>query len=79
MVVPPGFEPETFLRTVVKYKLTKLNLAPPLVTFLAKHPIVDKYDLSHVAHVGSEGAPLDKEVEYAVLQRLGSECCKATG
>ncbi|KAG6613348.1 putative AMP-binding enzyme [Phytophthora cinnamomi] len=47
MVVLPGFDPETFLSTVVKYKMTKLNLAPPLVTFLAKHPIVDKYDLSH--------------------------------
>ncbi|GMG17598.1 unnamed protein product [Phytophthora fragariaefolia] len=79
MVVLPGFDPETFLKTVVKYKMTKLNLAPPLVTFLAKHPIVDKYDLSHVTHVGSGGAPLGKEVEHAVLQRLGIQVLQGYG
>ncbi|KAE9063840.1 hypothetical protein PF010_g28837 [Phytophthora fragariae] len=79
MVVLPGFDPETFLNTVVKYKMTKLNLAPPLVTFLAKHPIVDQFDLSHVTHVGSGGAPLGKEVEHAVLQRLGIQVLQGYG
>ncbi|KAH7484692.1 4-coumarate-CoA ligase 1 [Phytophthora ramorum] len=79
MVVLPGFDPEVFLQTVVKYKMSKLNLAPPLVTFLAKHPIVDKYDLSHVKHVGSGGAPLGKEVEHAVLDRLGVQVLQGYG
>ncbi|RLN91005.1 hypothetical protein BBJ28_00009772 [Nothophytophthora sp. Chile5] len=79
MVVLPGFDPETFLRTVEKYKMTKLNLAPPLVTFLAKHPIVAKYDLSLVTHVGSGGAPLGKEVEHAVMNRLGIQVLQGYG
>ncbi|RLN79823.1 hypothetical protein BBJ28_00013960 [Nothophytophthora sp. Chile5] len=79
MVVLPGFDPETFLRTVEKYKMTKLNLAPPLVTFLAKHPIVAKYDLSRVTHVGSGGAPLGKEVEHAVMNRLGIQVLQGYG
>ncbi|KAG7401339.1 hypothetical protein PHYBOEH_001755 [Phytophthora boehmeriae] len=78
-VILPGFDPETFLSTVVKYKMTKLNLAPPLVTFLAKHPVVDKYDISHVTHVGSGGAPLGKEVEHAVMNRLGIQVLQGYG
>ncbi|KAE9317366.1 hypothetical protein PR003_g18490 [Phytophthora rubi] len=79
MIVLPGFTPETFLRTVVKYRLDMINLAPPLVTFLAKHPIVDKFDLSHVKHVKSGGAPLGKEVERAVRQRLGIQVLQGYG
>ncbi|KAE8878664.1 hypothetical protein PF003_g37202 [Phytophthora fragariae] len=79
MIVLPGFTPETFLRTVVKYRLDMINLAPPLVTFLAKYPIVDKFDLSHVKHVKSGGAPLGKEVERAVRQRLGIQVLQGYG
>jgi 4-coumarate--CoA ligase len=79
MIVLPGFTPETFLRTVEKYKLDMINLAPPLVTFLAKDPIVDRYDLSHVKHVKSGGAPLGKEVERAVMQRLGIRVLQGYG
>ncbi|GMG17594.1 unnamed protein product [Phytophthora fragariaefolia] len=79
MIVLPGFTPETFLRTVEKHKLDMINLAPPLVTFLAKHPIVDEYNLSHVKHVKSGGAPLGKEVERAVMQRLGIRVLQGYG
>lgn len=79
MVVLPGFIPDTFLRTVEKYKLDMLGLAPPLVTFLAKSPIVDKYDLSHVKYVKSGGAPLGKQIERAVMQRLGIQVLQGYG
>ncbi|KAF1776779.1 Leucine-rich repeat domain, L domain-like [Phytophthora cactorum] len=79
MIVLPGFTPDTFLRTVEKYKLDMVNLAPPLVTFLAKSPIVAMYDLSHVKHVKSGGAPLGKEVERAVMQRLGIQVLQGYG
>ncbi|GMF37435.1 unnamed protein product [Phytophthora lilii] len=79
MIVLPGFTPDTFLSTVQKYKLDMINLAPPLVTFLAKHPIVDKYDISHAKFVKSGGAPLGKEVERAVMQRLGIQVLQGYG
>ncbi|KAG7401341.1 hypothetical protein PHYBOEH_001757 [Phytophthora boehmeriae] len=79
MIVLPGFKPDSFLRTVEKYKLNTINLAPPLITFLAKHPIVDNYDLSHVTHVRSGGAPLGKEVEHAVMKRLGIQVLQGYG
>ena len=35
------FDLEQFLELVQKYKITSLNLVPPLVLALAKHPVVD--------------------------------------
>ena len=33
---------------------------PTLLDFLARHPLVDKYDLSSLAFIFSGAAPLDK-------------------
>lgn len=79
LVVLPRFEPETFLRAVEKYRLEKLTLAPLLVHFLAKHPIVDRFDLSSVKVVGCGGAPLGKEVERAVEKRIGARVLQGYG
>ncbi|GMF39905.1 unnamed protein product [Phytophthora lilii] len=79
LVVLPRFEPETFLGVVQKYRLEKLTLAPPLVLFLAKHPIVDKYDLSSVKIVSCGGAPMGKELERAVEKRIGARVLQAYG
>ncbi|KAG6609138.1 AMP-binding enzyme [Phytophthora cinnamomi] len=68
----PSFDLETFLGVVEKYRLEKLTLAPPLVLFLAKHPIVDKFDLSSVKVLASGGAPMGNEVEHAEEKRIGA-------
>jgi len=44
---------------------------PPIVVALAKHPAVDRYDLSKLTTIGSGAAPLGKEVEEACLARIG--------
>lgn len=46
------------------------SVAPPLMVFLAKSPIVDEFDLSSLAVLISGAAPLTKEVEEAVFRRL---------
>uniref|UniRef100_K3WMF5 AMP-dependent synthetase/ligase domain-containing protein n=1 Tax=Globisporangium ultimum (strain ATCC 200006 / CBS 805.95 / DAOM BR144) TaxID=431595 RepID=K3WMF5_GLOUD len=79
VVVLPKFEPEDFLRVVQDYKITKLALAPPLLLFLAKHPIVDKYDLSHVEALSSGGAPLGVELERLVSKRLNTKVYQGYG
>ncbi|XP_049532220.1 uncharacterized protein LOC125949315 [Anopheles darlingi] len=68
----PKFEPTLFLSTIQKYRVTSASLAPPLMVFLAKHPLVDQYDLSSLLLLGCGAAPLSKEVELAVLKRLPS-------
>uniref|UniRef100_A0A182WW21 Luciferin 4-monooxygenase n=1 Tax=Anopheles quadriannulatus TaxID=34691 RepID=A0A182WW21_ANOQN len=66
----PRFEPTLFLSTIQKYRVTIASLAPPLMVFLAKHPLVDKYDLSSLVFIGCGAAPLSKELELAVMKRL---------
>ncbi|KAL4095220.1 hypothetical protein PRIC1_008597 [Phytophthora ramorum] len=79
MVVLPGFRPATLLQTAEKYKIRRLHLAPPLIKFLARHPLVDKYDLSSTTQASSGGAPLGKELEQAVLKRLGVQVLQSYG
>jgi len=45
-IVFSHFEEELFLKYVEKYKIQYLPVVPSVVAFLAKHPLVDKYDLS---------------------------------
>ena len=51
-------------------------LVPPLMLFLAKHPLVDKYDLSSVREVISGGATLGNELAEAVMERLSIKCIR---
>jgi acyl-CoA synthetase (AMP-forming)/AMP-acid ligase II/enoyl-CoA hydratase/carnithine racemase len=69
-VTLPHFEIETFLRTLQDYKVTQTYVAPPLVLLMAKHPLIDKYDLSHLKMVFSGAAPLDADLSNACAKRL---------
>lgn len=42
----PKFENETFLRCIQDYKVSTISVVPPIMVFLAKSPLFDKYDLS---------------------------------
>jgi acyl-CoA synthetase (AMP-forming)/AMP-acid ligase II len=46
------------------------HLVPPIVLFLAKHPMVDEYDLSQLEEIFSGAAPLGKDLSELVKQRL---------
>ncbi|OQR86510.1 4-coumarate-CoA ligase [Thraustotheca clavata] len=70
-VVLPKFDPENFLHVLERYKIHKAHLVPPLITFLAKHPLVDKYDLSATKHIISGAAPMGEELEQQIERRLG--------
>ena len=66
----PMFEPELFLNAISKYKTDIVNIVPPLILFLAKHPMVDNYDLSCIRQITSGGAPLSNELVEAARDRL---------
>ena len=46
IVTLPKFEPELFLKTMAERQVTLGFLVPPIVLFLAKHPLVRHFDLS---------------------------------
>ena len=67
----PNFESELFLSTIEKYKINCLHLVPPLVLFLAKHPSVDKYDISCIDSIMSGAAPLGGDTVKSAHERVG--------
>eukprot|EP00058_Branchiostoma_floridae_P024675 XP_002610165.1 hypothetical protein BRAFLDRAFT_279625 [Branchiostoma floridae] len=70
VVVLPKFDQELFLKCIQDYKVTHVHLVPPIALFLAKHPMVDKYDFSHVQELFCGAAPMGKELSDAVRNRL---------
>ncbi|MFN3164453.1 MAG: AMP-binding protein [Pseudohongiellaceae bacterium] len=75
----PRFELEQFLQIVQDYKVTSLNLVPPLILALAKHPLVDNYDLSSVRIIGSGAAPLGSDLEKSCGERLSCDIYQGYG
>ena len=54
-------------------------IAPPVAVALAKHPLVDAYDLSSLRSIMSGAAPLDEELGNAVAARLGCQVVQGYG
>lgn len=70
LVVMPKFDIETFCATIEREKITFTYLVPPVLLLIAKHPCVDKYDLSSLRMCNSGAAPLTKELVEQVNKRM---------
>jgi acyl-CoA synthetase (AMP-forming)/AMP-acid ligase II len=70
VVTMPKFELDEFLRLMQDHRVTYGCLVPPIVLALAKHPVVDKYDLSALEFIISGAAPLDASVGQMAATRL---------
>src|SRR3712207_9383853 len=70
VVTLPRFDLEDFLRTLQDQRITRAFVAPPIVLALAKHPLVDSFDLSSLRTITSGAAPLDEDLALACAQRL---------
>jgi acyl-CoA synthetase (AMP-forming)/AMP-acid ligase II len=71
LVVMPKFEPVPFLDVVKNQKITKAFVAPPIVAFLAKHPVVDKYlPFPALQDLFCAAAPLGQELAVQAVDRL---------
>ncbi|RMH02474.1 MAG: 4-coumarate--CoA ligase family protein [Chloroflexi bacterium] len=79
VVTMPRFDLEMFLELIQKYHVTRVNLVPPILLALAKHPLVDKYDLSSLKELTSGAAPLGEDLAEAVVQRLGCNVIQGYG
>jgi acyl-CoA synthetase (AMP-forming)/AMP-acid ligase II len=79
IVTMPRFDLEQFLSYHQEHKLTRAFVAPPMVVALAKHPLVDKYDLSSLKFVLSGAAPLSAELALEAGARIGCEVVQGYG
>ncbi|KRC61252.1 AMP-dependent synthetase [Agromyces sp. Root81] len=77
LVTMPKFDLVEFLRIISEHKATWVFIAPPIAVALAKHPLVDQYDISSVRVVFSGAAPLDGALAELVAARIG--CTVAQG
>jgi len=71
LVTLPRFDLAQYLGVIQEHRATFLFVAPPIALALAKHPLVDSYDVSAVRAVLSGAAPLDEKLAQAVRERLG--------
>lgn len=79
VVTVPRFELETCLQIIERHRATILPAVPPMVLGLARHPAVDRYDLSSLEFVICGSAPLPAELETACAARLGRPVLQVYG
>ncbi|KPQ17153.1 MAG: Acyl-CoA synthetases (AMP-forming)/AMP-acid ligases II [Rhodobacteraceae bacterium HLUCCO18] len=79
LVTMPRFDLELFLRLIEDHRATRLYIVPPVALALAKHPMVEQFDMSSVVEVFSGAAPLGPETEIAVGERLGAMSVQGYG
>ena len=79
IVTMPRFDFEQFLQLHQEHSLTRAFVAPPMVVALAKHPLVDKYDLSALRLIFSGAAPLSADLAIECGRRLGCEVVQGYG
>jgi acyl-CoA synthetase (AMP-forming)/AMP-acid ligase II len=78
-ITMPRFEMEAFLEMIQKHRVTCAHLVPPIILGLAKHPAVDRYDLSSLKQIVSGAAPLGGNVAQACAARLGCSVLQGYG
>jgi acyl-CoA synthetase (AMP-forming)/AMP-acid ligase II len=59
------------LEAIQRYRISSVFLTPPVVTDLAKHPDVERYDVSSLRSILCAAAPLGAEIEQMTADRLG--------
>lgn len=78
IVILPRFDLEQFLTVLSKHRVTIAHVVPPIVLALAKHPMVEKFDIS-LRWVFSGAAPLGLDLSEACAKRLGCRVFQGYG
>lgn len=79
LITMAAFEPVGYLEAIVRYKATLLYVVPPVAGLLARHPLVDDYDVSSVEVIISGAAPLDQTIGERLAVRLGARVLQGYG
>jgi len=79
LIIMPSFDLEKFLGFIDEHRCTHGFIAPPVAVALAKHPLVDSFDLSSLRSIMSGAAPLDEDLAMAVAERLGCQLVQGYG
>lgn len=61
---------EEMLQVVQKHRITELQVAPPILVLMSKHPATANYDLSSITKIFSGAAPLSQSLQSECTQRF---------
>jgi acyl-CoA synthetase (AMP-forming)/AMP-acid ligase II len=75
----PAFDLPKYLELVQTHRVTRTYIVPPIILALAKHPLVDSFDLSSLKTIISGAAPLGGDVQEACAKRLNCIVKQAWG
>lgn len=70
LVFMSSFDLQRYLELIQVHQVSRGHVVPPIVLALAKHPLVDNYDLSSVECLMSGAAPLGADVQVQAASRL---------
>ena len=79
LVTLPRFEPGSFLKALQDHRVALLHTVPPVLQFLALHPLVDAHDLSSLKRIICGAAPLGGAMERLAAERLKCEVAQGFG
>ena len=71
VITLPRFDLPAVLQLIASERVTRFFVVPPIVLALAKHPMIDEFDLSSLRYVMSGAAPLGAELTVAAQERIG--------
>ncbi|KAJ6839981.1 putative 4-coumarate--CoA ligase 3 [Iris pallida] len=70
IVIMRKFDIVKLMELVEKHRVTIAPFVPPIVVEIAKNPAVDRYDLSSIRIVMSGAAPMGKELENKLMEKI---------
>jgi len=79
IVSMPKFDLEEFLGILQKYEVTTAPLVPPIVLAMAKHPLIDKFNLSSISLMFCGAAPLGAALAEEASKRIGCPLAQGYG
>ncbi|KXJ86808.1 4-coumarate-CoA ligase [Microdochium bolleyi] len=73
------FRYEEFLFNIGRFKITSLQIAPPILVMLSKRPETSRYDLRSLRDCLCGAAPLSKELQNECQRRFGMQINQGWG
>lgn len=61
---------EDMLEAIQNYRITELQVAPPILVLMSKHPATANYDLSSLTKIFCGAAPLSQSLQNECTQRF---------
>lgn len=71
--------PPQLTQVIQRFRITHLQVAPPIVVMLARRPETKSYDLTSLKYIMCGAAPLSRELQNEVSQRFGLRLTQGWG